>query len=508
MTTLKDILTKIITVIFLTAGLLSITAGAAYASNIFISDTVTADETNENKTIAVWLDSSPASGNVTVTYTITAGTATQGADYQSGAYTGTLTFASGGSTVQSVAIEVLQDEIDEDLETVTVVLSNPSAGSTIIQSQATLYITDDDLPPSVNVADNSSAEDCSSANCSGGNVSFEVYLSNPSSKTVEVDVRTIDSSATAGADYSAISQTIQFAPNSTSETFDIAITNDGSSEDNETIIISLSNPINASLDNSTASLVIEDDDPAPQISIADANASEDAVNVVVSLNAPAGKNVSVTASTQGGTALENTDYAYFTDNITFAPGENSKTITIPINNDTLYENDEQFQVLLSNPSFGTISDNSSLVTIISDDPKPTVSIASSSASEASDNQTATLTLSTASGLDTTVNYATSNGTAIAGSDYVAVSDNVTFSAGETSKTVYVSITPDNISEENENYTIALTSSDNNSDIGANASATMLITNDDADPTLNIAATTAVSEDNTTEIGRASCRERV
>ena len=274
-----------------------------------------------------------------------------------------------------------------------------------------------------------------------------MYLSNPSSKTVEVDVNTIDSSATAGADYSAVAQTIQFAPGSTNKTFNIAINNDGSSEDNETIIISLSNPINASLDNSTARLVIEDDDPAPQISIADANASEDVANVVVSLNAPAGKNVTVTASTVGGTALENTDYAYFTNNITFAPGENSKTISIPINNDTLYENDEQFQVLLSNPSFGTISDNSSLVTIISDDPKPTVSIASSSASEASDNQTATITLSTASGLDTTVNYATSNGTAIAGSDYIAVSDNVTFSAGETSKTIYVSITPDNTSEE-------------------------------------------------------------
>ena len=436
-------------------------------------------------------------GNVTVTYTITAGTATQGDDYQAGAYTGTLTFTSGGSTVQSVAIEVLQDEIDEDLETVTVVLSNPSAGSTIIQSQATLYITDDDLPPSVNVADNSSAEDCSSANCSGGNIAFEVYLSNPSSKTVEVDVNTVDSSATAGADYSAVSQTLQFAPGSTSENISIPILNDGSSEDNETIIISLSNPINASLDNSTAFLIIEDDDPAPNIFIDDATANEDVANVTVRLNAPAGKSVSVTASTVGGTAIENTDYNYFSDNVTFAPGENTKTLNIPIHNDTLYENDEQFQVLLSNPSFGTISDNSSLVTIISDDPKPTVSIASSSASEASDNQTATITLSTASGLDTTVNYATSNGTAIAGSDYVAVSDNVTFAAGETSKTVYVSIIPDNTSEENENYTIALTSSDNNSDIGTNASATMLITNDDTDPTLNIAATTAVSEDNTT-----------
>ena len=128
-------------------------------------------------------------------------------------------------------------------------------------------------------------------------MAFEVYLSNPSSKTVEVDVNTIDSSATAGADYSAVAQTIQFAPGSTNKTFNIAINNDGSSEDNETIIISLSNPINASLDNSTARLVIEDDDPAPQISIADANASEDVANVVVSLNAPAGKNVTVTAST-------------------------------------------------------------------------------------------------------------------------------------------------------------------------------------------------------------------
>ncbi len=200
------------------------------------------------------------------------------------------------------------------------------------------------------------------------------------------------------------------------------------------------------------------------------------------LNAPAGKNVSVTASTVGGTALENTDYNYFSNNH-ICTWRKYKNVKYPNHNDTLYENDEQFQVLLSNPSFCNDSDNSSLVTIISDDLKPTVSIASSSASETSDNQTATISLSTASGLDTTVNYATSNGTAIAGSDYVAVSDNVTFSAGETSKTVFVTIISDNTSEENENYTIALTSSDNNSDIGTNASATMLITNDDSDPNI-------------------------
>ena len=496
MCTFKSKIEQLITVFLITLSIFLMTASFAYASNVFISDTVTADETEENKTIAVWLDAPPASGTIDVTYTITAGTATQGDDYTASLYTDTLSFGTS-DTIKPISILVKQDEIDEDLETVTVVLTSATGGATIVQSQATLYITDDDLPPSVNVADNSSAEDCSSANCAGGNVSFEVYLSNPSSKTVEVDVATLDASATAGSDYTAVSETIQFTPGSTSENFNIAIANDGSSEDNETIIISLTNPINASLDNSTATLIIEDDDPEPQISIADATASEDVASVVISLNAPAGKNVNVTASTQGGTALENTDYAFFSDNVTFAPGENSKTLIIPINNDSLYEADEQFQVLLSNPSFGILADNSSVVTIVSDDPKPALSITGSVASEASDNQTATITLSAASGLDTTVNYSSSNGTASAGTDYVAISDNVTFSAGETSKTIYVSITPDNTSEENENYTIALTGSDNNSDIGANSSATMQINDDDPDPTLNIAATTAVSEDNTT-----------
>ena len=308
MYTFKSKIEQLITVFTFVLSIFLMTASFAHASNVFVSDTVTADETNENKTIAVWLDAPPASGTIDVTYTITAGTATQGDDYTATAYTGTLSFGTS-DTIKSILIEVQQDEIDEDLETVTVVLSGATGGATIVQSQATLYITDDDLPPSVNVADNSSAEDCSSTNCAGGNVSFEVYLSNPSSKTVEVDVATIDASATAGSDYTAVSKTIQFTPGSISENFNIAIANDGSSEDNETIIISLTNPINASLDNSTATLVIEDDDPAPQISIADATATEDVASVVLSLNAPAGKNVTVTASTQGGTALENTDYA-------------------------------------------------------------------------------------------------------------------------------------------------------------------------------------------------------
>ena len=104
------------------------TTSLVYASNVFVSDTVTADETNENKTIAVWLDAPPASGTIDVTYTITAGTATQGDDYTATAYTGTLSFGTS-DTIKSILIEVQQDEIDEDLETVTVVLSGATGGA-------------------------------------------------------------------------------------------------------------------------------------------------------------------------------------------------------------------------------------------------------------------------------------------------------------------------------------------------------------------------------------------
>ena len=57
--------------------------------------------------------------------------------------------------------------------------------------------------------------------------------------------------------------------------------------------------------------------------------------------------------------------------------------------------------------------------------------------------TYTVTLSNASATPVTVNFGTANGTALAGSDYGANSGTLTFAAGETSKTITVSIVNDN-----------------------------------------------------------------
>ena len=93
----------------------------------------------------------------------------------------------------------------------------------------------------------------------------------------------------------------------------------------------------------------------------------------------------------------------------------------------------------------------------------------------------TVTLSKAATSPVTVNYATSNGTATAGQDYVANTGTITFAAGETSKTINVAINGDATVESDETFTVTLS----NPSAGATikiATATGTITNDDADST--------------------------
>jgi hypothetical protein len=111
--------------------------------------------------------------------------------------------------------------------------------------------------------------------------------------------------------------------------------------------------------------------------------------------------------------------------------------------------------------------------------KPTISIGDASVAEG-DSGTTTLavpvTLSAASTSAVTVGYSTANGTASAGSDYIAANGTLAFKPGETEKTISVSIAGDTNIEQDETFTVTL-SSPVNARI-AKASATATIRNDD------------------------------
>ncbi|HEY3228641.1 MAG TPA: Calx-beta domain-containing protein [Roseiflexaceae bacterium] len=122
------------------------------------------------------------------------------------------------------------------------------------------------------------------------------------------------------------------------------------------------------------------------------------------------------------------------------------------------------------------------VTITDDDPPPSVAwqSASFSVGEGAGSGLATAQLSAASGFTVTVNYATSNGTATAGSDYTARSGTLTFGPGATSANFTVPITNDATIEVTETVNLTL-SSPTNATLGTPTPAALAILDDDGAP---------------------------
>jgi len=142
----------------------------------------------------------------------------------------------------------------------------------------------------------------------------------------------------------------------------------------------------------------------------------------VNLNAASANTITVDYATSNGTATAGSDYTSTSGTLTFAPNETSKTISVPIINDTADEDDETFSATLSNPTNATLGFPSNVtVTIFDNDNPPTVQFASSGYSvlETGGSITIEAVLSTASGKTITVNYATSNGSATSGSGWTS-----------------------------------------------------------------------------------------
>ncbi|MFL5804112.1 MAG: Calx-beta domain-containing protein, partial [Roseiflexaceae bacterium] len=228
--------------------------------------------------------------------------------------------------------------------------------------------------------------------------------------------------------------------------------------------------------------------PKVQLSAATASASENAgtLNVTVNLSAASAYTVTVGYATSNGTATAGSDYAASAGTLVFAPNQTSQTISIPIVNDASDEPNETFTIALNNPSnAGLGTPTSATLTIIDDDAPPTVSwqAANFSVGEAAGSGLATVLLSAPSAFNVTVAYATSNGTATAGSDYTATSGTLTFVPGENSQSLSLTMLNDTLQESSETINLTL-SSPANATIGAPNPATMTIIDDETPPIPN------------------------
>jgi len=328
------------------------------------------DSGEQTMTFTVTL-SAPASLPVTMNYATINGTATSGEDFTPAA--GALTFATGEST-KTITVPILGDLEQEGTETFTVNLTNIN-NATVAKSTGTGTIIDNEIPPvGVSISDVTVTE----GNSGSVNAIFTVTLEEASDSTVSVNFATSDGAAIGAVDYASQNATLTFAPGETSKTITIAVFGDTLFEANETFNVTLSGGVGVLIQDGVGLGTITDDDVAPAFSINDVTANEGhgiSLNAAftVTLSAPAGVAMTVNYATSGQTATSGVDFTPTSGTLTFAPGETTKSILVPILPDTLAEGGETYAVTLSNPSAGTLAKATGVGTIL-DPPNDVVRI--------------------------------------------------------------------------------------------------------------------------------------
>lgn len=234
------------------------------------------------------------------------------------------------------------------------------------------------------------------------------------------------------------------------------------------------------------------------VSIADTNISENGGSAAftLTLSAPS-SGVSVNYQTSNGTAQAPGDYVAAPAGSTFTFPANALTATllVPVVSDSSDEPDETFSVTLTGGGAAIVG-GTATATLLDDDGPPSVSIADASVTEGNSgtrNVVFKLTLSQPSGFTVTVDYQTANGSAQAGSDYVAAAagSSISFPPGTTMQTVNVVVNGDTAAEPNETFLINLTSATNATISDGQAVGTIL----DDEPRVSINDVT-VTEGNT------------
>ena len=387
---------------------------------------------------------------MTVNYASVAGTATSPADY--GAVSGGLTFIPG-DTSETITVPVVGDLLDEDDENYTIALSSP-VNATFGDNLGLGTITDNDAEPTVSVGDVSVTE----GNSGTVGATFNVTLSAPSGRAASVFYETAENTASGTLDFQTQAFFIAFAAGETSKTVTVQVLGDMLDEANETFFLRLTDPTNATLGDAEGVGTINDDDAEPTLSVGDVtvtegNAGTTVATFTVGLSAISGQDVSVAYATANDSAVAPADYAAASGTLDFPAGDTSKTVTVLVNGDVLDEANESFFLDLTGPSHATLADGHAVGTITDDDAAPSLSINDVTQLESAPNATFTVSLSAASGQPVTVSFATVDGSAIAPGDYTATTGLLTFTPGQTSKTVDVALIGDARDEIDESFTV-------------------------------------------------------
>ena len=281
-------------------------------------------------------------------------------------------------------------------------------------------------------------------------------------------------------DYNNAPINVTFASGEVRKTIAIPVTDDSTFEPTETLGLTLTDPTNGAAIGSlaTATLNILDNDAQPgtlAFSQADYVLNEDgtaAVAVTVERTGGSDRTVSATVSLSDGTATSGDDYVATHIVVTFAEGETSKVVTLPIIDDVVTEQAESINLSLSNATGGaTLGSQVTAVAMIAANdlsPRLTVTLAEASATEGAGTLTGTVTRNTPTTEPLTVTLRSSD------TSELTVPTTVTIPVGESVATFNVAVVDDAIVDANQTATLIATAAG-----FASGSDDIVIINDDA-----------------------------
>ncbi|MBT7803894.1 tandem-95 repeat protein, partial [Candidatus Poribacteria bacterium] len=399
------------------------------------------------------------------------------------------------TTTQTLDVTIIDDAVHEGDETFEVTLTAPNARGVTLLDEAGLGTILDGESVTAAISDAAGVE----GDDAGVTMAFDVTLTGPSEQAISLDFAVAGSAtggATTGVDFTApAATTVTFAAGETVATIDVSILGDTLNEADESLTVTVSNPSDASVgitDDVGEGVIHDNDDVTLSISSAQADegdADTSTVGLEVTLSGESEQSISVGYAVADGTATAGVDYASEADaTLTLAPGETTASITLTVNGDTAHEADETVSVTLTDAVGRGVTvasaSTTATATILNDDPLPALTISDVTVTEGSDAEASlTVTLTGETEQAVTVNYATADATANAGSDYIATSGALTLEPGTATATVVVTLVDDVLAELSESFLVNL-SGVANATVG-DGQAFVAIENDDAAASLTI-----------------------
>jgi hypothetical protein len=361
--------------------------------------------------------------------------------------------------MRTFSVTLNGDTAVEADETFAVNLS-AATGATILDAQGMGTIGNDDTP-TVSIADVQLAE----GNAGTKTMTFTVQLSKAVGVPVTYNIATANATASAGSDYVAkalVGETI--AAGQTSRTFTVTLNGDTTAEANEWFTVTLASVSGVAVADGQALGVLVNDE-GPTLSVNDVGTSEGNLSgkvatFTVTLSQVSAVPVTFTATTANSTALAGYDYIGSTQtNLEIPAGQLSRTVEVVIYSDNVVEPNEYFKLNLSAATGATIAKASGFMTLVNDD-GPLLRINDVAISEGNAGTKVlnfTVSLAPVANGPVSFDIATVNGTAAAGTDYVANAlVGETIAAGVGSKTFAVTLNGDTAVEANETIKVNLT----------------------------------------------------